>query len=328
MNIKRSKYNINKLYSLFAVICCACLNAAFAKELQNNSNVRVDDKSDVYETNDNNNLFNSKSIIDTRLNIDQSNQFKPFTLMAFKPNFIIPLSYNHAGYDASLYQQVLGVQDYLFDSYEAQYQISVKTPLAVDLFEKDIILYSGYTNRSFWQVFNSDLSSPFRETNHEPELWIQNNRSTSVLGFKNRVNMLGVSHQSNGQSGVLSRSWNRVYVNFAFEKEAFVFAIKLWNRFNENIETDDNPDITEFMGHGEIRVIYKSNNHTVNFMSRNNIESEFDRGALELSWSFPVGKRKDLRGYIQVFSGYGESLIDYNQSVNRIGFGVSLSDWL
>ena len=82
------------------------------------------------------------------------------------------------------------------------------------------------------------------------------------------------------------------------------------------------------MGHGEFRLIYKVKNHTFGLMSRNNLESGFDRGATELSWSFPVGDRKDLRGYIQMFSGYGESLIDYNQEVNRIGFGISLSDWL
>ena len=268
------------------------------------------------------------SNIKIRLKIEQGNQFKPFTLMAFKPNYIIPVAYNHAGYDSSLFRQIPGEQDAVFDEIEAQFQISIKTPLAVNLFNKDISLYTGYTNRSFWQVFNGELSSPFRETNHEPELWLQSFSSINILGFDNRVNMLGISHQSNGRSNVLSRSWNRVYAKFAFEKESFVFVIKLWNRFNESSVTDDNPDITDFMGHGEFRAIYKNERNTFSFMSRNNVESGFERGATEFSWSFPIGKRKDLRGYIQVFSGYGESLIDYNQDVNRIGFGVSLSDWL
>ena len=148
------------------------------------------------------------------------------------------------------------------------------------------------------------------------------------MGFDNRINMLGISHQSNGRSNPLSRSWNRLYAQFDFEKESVVFVVKLWSRLSESISTDDNPDITEYMGHGEFRVIFKNENNTFNFMSRNNIESGFERGATELSWSFPLGKRKDLKGYIQVFTGYGESLIDYNQSVDRIGFGISLSDWL
>jgi len=273
-------------------------------------------------------LSDQNSIIETRLMIDQSNQFKPFTLMAFKPNYIIPAAYNFKDHEAYIYQQLPGEQDFFLDDLEAQFQISIKTPLAVNLFNKGISLYTGYTNRSFWQVYNSEISRPFRETNHEPELWLQTTRSTNILGFDNRINMLGVSHHSNGQSGILSRSWNIVYANFSFEKESFVFSIKLWSRFSENPVTDDNPDITEFMGHGEFRLIYKKEGHTFNLMSRNNIESGFDKGATEFSWSFPIGDRKDLRWYIRGFSGYAESLIDYNKSVHRIGFGISLSDWL
>ena len=54
----------------------------------------------------------------------------------------------------------------------------------------------------------------------------------------------------------------------------------------------------------------------------------FERGAFELGWSFPLWKYPYLKGYIQYFSGYGESLIDYNQHVNKVGIGFALSDWL
>jgi phospholipase A1 len=63
-------------------------------------------------------------------------------------------------------------------------------------------------------------------------------------------------------------------------------------------------------------------------MSRNNLQSGFESGAVELSWSFPLWNYPYLKGYVQYFSGYGESLIDYDQYVNRIGIGVSLTDWL
>ena len=149
---------------------------------------------------------NNHSIIDNRLKIEKSNQFKSFTLMAFKPNFIIPLSYNGSGYDSSLYPASPEQGDVAFDKYEAQFQISIKTPLVVDLFKKDITLYAGYTNRSFWQVYNSNISRPFRETNHEPEIWLQSTGRTGFMGFNNRINMLGFSHQSNGRGGDLSRS--------------------------------------------------------------------------------------------------------------------------
>ncbi len=63
-------------------------------------------------------------------------------------------------------------------------------------------------------------------------------------------------------------------------------------------------------------------------MTRNNLESGFSRGAVELGWSFPLFKYPYLKGYLQYFSGYGESLIDYDRYVNTIGVGLVFTDIL
>jgi phospholipase A1 len=42
-------------------------------------------------------------------------------------------------------------------------------------------------------------------------------------------------------------------------------------------------------------------------------------GAVQLGWAFPV--RDNLKGYTQFFSGYGQSLIDYNYSQMSLGAG-------
>jgi phospholipase A1 len=136
-----------------------------------------------------------------------------------------------------------------------------------------------------------------------------------------------ISHQSNGW-GVLSRSWNRLYANFVFQRGNFAIGIKPWLRISEEAEDDDNPDITDYLGYFEWRAGYKWNGHVFSFMSRNNLESGFDRGAVEAGWSFPLHKYPYLKGYIQYFYGYGESLIDYDRRVNRIGIGITLIDWL
>jgi phospholipase A1 len=113
-----------------------------------------------------------------------------------------------------------------------------------------------------------------------------------------------------------------------FARGNFAIGFKPWIRLSEDGSNDDNPDITDYLGHYELRAGYKWNEQVFSVMSRNNLESGFDRGAFEFGWSFPLWKYPYLKGYIQYFRGYGESLIDYNNRVNRIGIGVSLTDWL
>ena len=105
-------------------------------------------------------------------------------------------------------------------------------------------------------------------------------------------------------------------------------SFKPWYRIPEEASDDDNPDITDYMGHGELSAAYKWDKHVFSAMSRNNIESGFSKGAVELAWSFPLGDWPYLKGYLHWYSGYGESLIDYNSHVNTIGIGISLTDWL
>lgn len=266
--------------------------------------------------------------IEARIQMDRENVLKPFTIMSHKQNYILLGAYNFNEYSSKEFENAYDRDSIDLDDIEAQFQLSIKTPLALDIFKDGISLWSAYTVRSFWQVYNSDISSPFRETNHEPETWVQFTPDFDILGFKTTATSVGIVHQSNGQSSTLSRSWNRVYASLVLEKGNFVLAFKPWFRIEEDIEDDDNPDITDFLGHGEIRMAYKHKDHVFSLMSRNNLESGFSKGAVELGWSFPIFNYPYLKGYVQYFSGYGESLIDYNQYVNRLGVGLLLTDLL
>lgn len=266
------------------------------------------------------------SIISERESEDKEHVLEPFTLMSHKPNYILLAAHNFSGYDPTVYRDQYDDPSLDVDDTEAQFQVSIKLPLAVNLFDM-MDIYAAYTNHSFWQVYN-DSSAPFRETNHEPEGWLQFNTDWQFLGFTNTANMIGIVHQSNGRGGVLSRSWNRVYANFLLERGNFALSFKPWFRIQEDNEDDDNSDITDYLGHYELRAAYKWKEHVFSIMSRNNLESGFENGAVEMSWSFPLWNYPYLKGYIQYFTGYGESLIDYDHYVNRIGIGVAISDWL
>jgi phospholipase A1 len=95
-------------------------------------------------------------------------------------------------------------------------------------------------------------------------------------------------------------------------------------RIPERRVQDDNPDITRYLGHGDVVGVYRWGQHTLSALGRYNVSSH--KGALQLGWNFPIARR--VRGYLQAFSGYGESLIDYNVLQNTIGIGISLADHL
>ena len=265
---------------------------------------------------------------ETREIVEAGNVLRPFTLMAHRQNYILLAAHNFQGYDTDEFSEAFGGEDFSFKNTESQFQLSFKAPLAVNLFDKDIDIFAAYTARSFWQVYQKDISSPFRETNHQPEVWLDFHPKLKFYGFRSTVTSLGFTHQSNGRSGNLSRSWNYVFADLAFQNGDFLVSLRPWVRIPESTDDDDNPDLTDYLGHGELRFAYKYKENVFSLMSRNNLESGFSKGAVEVGWSFPIPSYPYLKGYIQYFSGYGESLIDYDRYVSRIGIGLLFSDVL
>jgi len=208
---------------------------------------------------------------------------------------------------------------------EVKFQLSFKVLLWEKMFWGNGDLFFAYTQLSFWQLYDKKLSSPFRETNYEPEVFFKFDTDFNVLGLRNRLITVGFNHESNGKSGDLSRSWNRIFAVIAADRGNFFIALKPWYRIPEDDDDDDNPNIEKYMGYGELFGGYRLKGHVFSFMLRNNLRQN-NRGAVELGWSCPI--TSNLRLYAQYFNGYGESLVDYDHSVNRIGIGVMLSDWI
>ena len=184
-------------------------------------------------------------------------------------------------------------------------------------------VWFGYTQQSHWQVLNGPNSRPFRENNFEPEPLIishQFERRQDDTGLSPRFLNFGLVHQSNGQSLPFSRSWNRVYLQLGLEKRLgadsnIAVTIRPWVRIQEDSATDDNPDIEDYLGHGDLELLYWNSNVMVTALLRSRSQ-QFD-----FSWS---REKKSLHWHLQLFNGYGESLIDYNQQHSVIGVGISL----
>lgn len=206
---------------------------------------------------------------------------------------------------------------------EVRFQLSFKTKLIEGLFDTPTDLWFGYTQQSNWQLYNRGQSSPFRETNYEPELILSTPMNTRLLGMHWRLLNAGFVHQSNGRANPYSRSWNRFYLQAGLERGNFLLMVRPWYRLPESSAKDDNPDIRQYMGSGDIKATWIGENHTLSALGRYSVQGH--RGALQLNWVFPVKGR--LKGYAEYFNGYGENLIDYNHRQQVMALGVLISTW-
>ncbi len=221
---------------------------------------------------------------------------------------------------------------------EARIQLSVRTKVAQGLLTRghptlSDSLWFGYTQQSYWQLFSPDLSRPFRATDHEPEMiYIYPTDAQLPGGWRLRYSGLGLVHQSNGQTLPLSRSWNRYYLMAGMEKDnTYRFQAKLWKRIKESDGNDDNPDMVDYIGRGEFMGAWNINkDNTVIATLRSTLRSP-NRGSLRLEWLKAIGnsdsKYSQLRFHTQLFTGYGDSLIDYNRKRTVLSVGLSLVDF-
>jgi phospholipase A1 len=264
-----------------------------------------------------------------RLALERYARDNPFVLTPHRANYVMPLVYLKDPNEDPFADRS---DDFSLQSLEFQFQLSLKAVVWNNILGDRSHLTFAYTNRSFWQAYNGAISAPFRETNHEPEALLTFENDWNILGFRNVANQFIVNHQSNGRAGSQSRSWNRLMANFIFERDNLVMSLKPWYRLPEESGSDpndpsddDNPDIEHYMGHFEWFFTWQRQQNIYSVLLRNNLHAD-NKGAVELGWSFPIGGR--FKGYIKYFNGYGESLIDYNDSTESVGIGVLISDWL
>jgi phospholipase A1 len=211
------------------------------------------------------------------------------------------------------------------DPVEAKFQISFKTKAIENLFGDNGDVWMGYTQSSHWQVYNSDNSRPFRETNYEPEVLLVFRNNYSIGGWHGRLLGVGINHQSNGRADPLSRSWNRVMLNVGLDRDDWAVVMRPWWRISDG-NADENPGIEDYLGRGDITLVHRRGGNEFALMARHSLRGgERSRGALQFDWGFPINRT--LRGHLQVFDGYGESLIDYNHRATYVGLGISLLEW-
>ena len=224
-----------------------------------------------------------------------------------------------------------------YSTTETRIQLSVRTKVAQGLLtgsdpsRLDSVWFS-YSQQSYWQLFNNDLSRPFRATDHEPEITYIFPIDTE-LGKGWRLRYVGISanHQSNGQSLPLSRSWNRVITRAGMEYgNTFAINASLWQRMPEDAATDDNPEIADLVGRAEVAGLWNINpDNTLALTVRHSLQADAN-GSIRLAWLRKLnnsGDRTGLRFHTELFTGYGDTLLDYNRKRTVLSMGLTLLDW-
>lgn len=212
---------------------------------------------------------------------------------------------------------------------EFKFQFSLKQRFG------DSDFFFGYTQKSFWQIYDAGNSRPFRESNYNPELFwdkcfkkVGNHRFCGVVGV--------FEHESNGMSSTASRSWNRTYITpyYIWENEAGIqrlrVDLKVWHRWQEDAKKDpsdpvgdDNPDLSDYYGFSELKAKYiYSSDYELMLLGRWNPKTS--KGAFEanLVTPMPFIPWENMHIIFQYWSGYGESLLNYNKNLTRYGVGL------
>lgn len=268
------------------------------------------------------------SLLDSRWELSPESKLGTWNIRSYQPVYLMPgfWTSNKNELPESENPNNIETEKQNLTSTEAKFQLSLKTKAVENILGDNGDLWLGYTQSSRWQVYNSEESRPFRETNYEPEASLIFRTNYDLLGLNWRMLGLTINHQSNGRSDPLSRSWNRVMLNLGFEKDNFALMVRPWYRFEEKREDDNNPEIKNYIGRGDMTAFYRYKEHDFSLMLRHTLKGgDENRGAVQFDWSFPISGR--LRGQFQLFDGYGESLIDYNHRATYVGLGVSLMNW-
>lgn len=203
---------------------------------------------------------------------------------------------------------------------DARFEIGFKQRLVKDPLPWDMYLFLAYRQKAFWNVYQE--SFPFRALNYNPSLGLgkllfdKNDRLEGALWIQ-------FEHESNGEAGEISRSWNRFSVSYFMPvNDKFLYTFKLWAPVGSK---SDNADITDYLGFGQVSMSYQPSNRWI-FEGDLRKGMKDWNGSIQLGINFRITKTGNEFLYLQFFHGYGQDLINYNQELSYLRLGFSIKD--
>jgi phospholipase A1 len=227
--------------------------------------------------------------------------------------------------------------------------VLVNFSMKYDFFHKlRLGIYLGYTQTMFWGLFED--SGPFKEINFKPELFFRFESGYNFLGDAVVPGLdyfqAGWEHRSNGKDGTASRGWDRAYaqVQGGFGKTVHVAAnVKWFEYINIPIDTDgdgdvdnkflslsDNPLIRDFTSNFEFQLLADLDIPVFPLK----IVLSAGPGGGAYGFDFLMGWQQldvyfmrfagNLRPYLQIWNGYGQSIENYDQESFNAHAGIAI----
>jgi len=251
-----------------------------------------------------------------------------FPITAYEANYVLPFYYVFKPYYA-IYQGNTTPGNQQVEHHEVKFQFSLAMLFWKNIFGYPLNLYGAYTQLSFWQTYAS--SAWFRETNYTPRVFLAYKINRTLIGALHLkcINIGGV-HQSNGRGGNLERSWNRFYIEAVFSLHRLSFMISPWlaqhDKYYRIPSTNKHYNMKHYLGNGRFIAVYRIHGNTFAVQTHNTMDGFFKPISGQFTWSFPIPHVRNIKGYVQYFTGYGQSLIEADHRTNAIGIGLALND--
>ena len=202
-------------------------------------------------------------------------------------------------------------------------------------------MHFGITQKSLWALYRP--SAPFVENNYNPELFYtyfhHENRYEPPAACRFFSERLGVEHESNGEDQPRSRGWNRAYIEsrFACYSASKNYGIATLKGGAPPFGKTDNPDITRYLGYGELALSVGTEasgawygEADVTVRGRKGTSRKLGLGSLQVDarWRprFISISRFTPFFYVQAFTGYGETLLGYDDARTNVRVGIGFSD--
>jgi phospholipase A1 len=190
-------------------------------------------------------------------------------------------------------------------------------------------LHIAYTQTSLWDL--ESTSKPFVDTSYKPHLLYAINR---VDGGRwadwLRLDLqAGLLHESNGKSGADSRSLNMAYLEptlWVGNMDGFRVSLapRAWTYLGS---LDENPRLKDYRGYVGLRTTLGWDKYLL-LSTTGRLGDDGNRGSVQVDLSYPLMQvlygNLSLYLYGQYFTGYGESLLRYDERSWAVRFGFAI----